>query len=124
MNGLDGLTRRESEVMRAVYALSSGKERFLVTLYELLNALPSKRKYDEEKVENALSALALDGYFSLVPTERRGEKTYVVHMREAGLSFARDDLRRRRSLRLRLFVTVLCGALSAAVGLIVKSFFN
>lgn len=124
MNELDGLTRRESEVMRAVYTLSSGKERFLVTLYELICALPKKRKYDEEKVEIALSALALDGYFSLIPTERRGEKTYVVHMHEAGLSFARYDLRRRRSLRLRLFITVLCGALSAVVGIILRHIFH
>lgn len=124
MNELDGLNRRESEVMRAVYELSSGKERFLVTLYELLCALPKKRKYDEDKVEAALSALALDGYFSLIPTERRGEKTYVVQMREAGLSFARYDLRRRRSLRLRLFVTVLCGALSAVIGIILRHIFH
>ena len=48
MNGIEGLTRRESQVMRAVYTLSSGKERFLVTLYELLCALPKRGKFDEE----------------------------------------------------------------------------
>ena len=124
MNGIEGLTRRESQVMRAVYTLSSGKERFLVTLYELLCALPKRGKFDEGKVENALSALALDGYFSLIPTERKGERTYVVHMHEAGLAFARLDLRRRRSLCVRLLITVLCGALSAVVGIIFKSIFS
>lgn len=124
MNELEGLTRRECQVMRTVYELSAGKERFLVTLYELLNALPKRGKYDESKVEGALSALALDGYFSLIPTERKGERTYVVHMHEAGLAFARLDLRRRRSLRVRLLVTVLCGALSAVVGIIFKSIFS
>lgn len=124
MNELEGLTRRESQVMRAVYTLSSGKERFLVTLYELICALPKRGKYDEDKVECALSALALDGYFSLIPTERKGERTYVVHMHEAGLSFARSDLRRRRSLRVRLLVTVLCGALSAFVGILLRSIFH
>lgn len=124
MNELEGLNRREIEVMRTVYELSSGKERFLITLYELLCALPKKGKYDEDKAESALNALALDGYFSLIPTERKGEKTYVVQMREAGLAFARLDLRRRRSLRLKLVITVLCGALSAVVGIIFRRIFS
>lgn len=124
MNGGDGLTRREEEVMRAVYTLSSGKERFLVTLYELLAVLPKRRQYDEDKLETMLSALALDGYFELVPTERKGEKTYVIHMREAGLAFRRLSVRRRRDLRFRLIVTVLCGALSAAVGILLRSIFS
>ena len=124
MNELEGLNRREIEVMRTVYGLSSGKERFLMTLYELLCALPKKGKYDEDKAERALNALALDGYFSLIPTERKGEKTYVVQMREAGLAFARLDLRRRRSIRLKLVITVLCGALSAVVGIIFRRIFS
>ena len=124
MNELEGLNHREIEVMRTVYELSSGKERFLMTLYELLCALPKKGKYDEEKAESALSALALDGYFSLIPTERKGEKTYVVQMRETGLAFARLDLRRRRSMRLKIIITVLCGALSAVVGIIFRRIFS
>ena len=124
MNGLEGLTRRECEVMRAVYALSNGKERFLVTLYELISSLPKRGKYDEGKVERALFALETDGYFTLIPTERKGERTYVVNMHEAGLAFSRNDALRKRSLRVRLLVTVLCGALSAVVGIILRSIFS
>lgn len=122
--GTEGLTRRETEVMRAVYTLSAGKERFLVTLYELLNVLPKRGKYDEERLERALAALALDGYFELIPTERKGEKTYVVHMREGGLAFRRSDIRRRRGLRFRLFVTVICGVLSALIGVVLRNIFS
>ena len=121
--GIDGLTRREGEVLRAVFELSCGKERFLVTLYELLSVLPKREKYDEDKLETILTALTLDGYFELVLTERKGEKTYVVHMRESGLAYHRLYLRRQRSLRFRLVVTVACGVLSALIGIIIRSIF-
>lgn len=120
VNGVEGLTRRESEVMRTVFSLSQGKERFLVTDYDLISALPAKKKYDVEKLETALTSLSMDGYFDLIFTDRKGERTYVIHMREPGLCFLRSDLRRRRSLRMRILITVLCGALSALVGILLR----
>lgn len=118
------LNRRESEVMAAVFALSDGKERFLVSPFEILAVLPPKADYDEEKLERVLHGLELDGYFDLISSERKGERVYVVHMREAGLSFQRSGAKRKRSLFFRLAVTVLCGILSAAVGILLKKIFS
>lgn len=114
------LTRRENEVMAAVFVLSQGKERFLVSPYELLAALPERAGYDEDKLERILQALELDGYFDFILSDRKGEKTYCVHMREAGRSFRRQDSRRRRDLILRLLFAAVCGLLSATIGLLLK----
>lgn len=118
------LNRRENEVMGAVFALSEGKERFLVSPYEIISMLPPKADYDEEKLERVLRALELDGYFELISSERKGERVFVIHMREAGLSFRRSDAKRKRSLMFRLAVTVLCGVLSFLVGVILKKIFS
>lgn len=115
------LNKRENEVMGAVFLLADGKERFLLFPYELLSVLPPRAKYDEETLDRALRALELDGYFDLIVTERKGEPAYVVHMREAGKSFRRNDLQRRRTFFFRLAVTLLCGVLSALVGILIKS---
>ncbi|MDE7158931.1 MAG: hypothetical protein K2N74_05075 [Clostridiales bacterium] len=120
----DQLNRRESEVMGAVFALSDGKERFLVSPYEILSMLPPKADYDEEKLECILRALELDGYFDLIASERKGERVFVVHMREAGLGYRRSDVRRKRSFLFRIAVTVLCGILSFLVGVILKKIFS
>ncbi len=117
----DRLSRRENAVMNAVFTLAQGKERFLVSPYEILAMLPPKGGYDEERVERILRSLELDGYLEIVPTERKGEKTYVVCMREAGLAFRRSDAQRRRKLFFKLAVTVACGLLSAAVGILLKA---
>ena len=116
----DRLSRRENAVMNAVFTLAQGKERFLVYPYELLSMLPEKG-YDEENVERILRSLELDGYLEILPTERKGEKTYVVCMREAGLAYRRYDAVRRRKLYFKLALTVACGLLSAAVGILLRA---
>lgn len=107
--------------MSAVFSLSEGKERFLVSPYELLAALPPRLNFDEEKLYRVLKSLELDGYFELIESDRKGERVYVVHMRETGLSFRRSDAVRKRKMYYKIAVTVLCGVLSALVGILVKS---
>lgn len=114
------LNRKENEVMRAVFDLSGGKERFLVTSYELIAALPTKGGYDEETLERLLRALELDGYFDFILSERKGEKTYVIHMREAGLAYRRSDIQRKRGLMFKFGVAVVSALVTFFVGLLLK----
>lgn len=115
------LNKRENAVMGAVFRLSGGKERFLVSLYEIIAILPPRASYDEERVERTLRALELDGYFELIESDRKGERVFVVHMKEAGLCYRRNDSLLRRRLVFKLIITLACGVLSALVGLLVKS---
>ena len=120
----DRLNRKENEVMNAVYELSGGKERFLVSPYELSAVLPAKGKYDEAMLGKVLRGLALDGYFELVESERKGEPVYVIHMREAGLSYRRQDYQRKRSLCFRLILAVAGAAASFLVGALLRLLFQ
>ena len=115
------LNKRETAGMGAVFRLSGGKERFLVSLYEIIAILPPRASYGEEQVERTLRALELDGYFELIESDRKGERVFVVHMKEAGLSYRRNDSLMRRRLVFKLLVTLACGVLSALVGIVVKS---
>lgn len=115
------LSKRENAVMGAVFSLSEGKERFLVAPYELMALLPPRMNFDEEKLFRTMKSLELDGYFELIESDRKGERVFVVHMREAGLSFRRSDAVRRRRMYYKIAVTVLCGVISALVGILVKS---
>lgn len=120
----DKLNRRENEVMRAVFELSEGKERFLVSPYEIAAVLPSKNGYNEEALERTLRALELDGYFDFVPSDRKGEKTYVIHMREAGLAYKRSDLQRRRSVWFRWGVAAVGAVITFLIGLLLRLVFH
>ena len=120
----DRLNKKENEVMNAVYELSSGKERFLVSPYELNAVLPAKGKYDEAVLGRVLRSLALDGYFELVESERKGEPVYVIHMREAGLSYRRQDYQRKRSILFRFAVAAAGAVVPFLVGVVLRLIFR
>ena len=120
----DRLNRRENEVMNAVFELSGGKERFLVSPGELAAVLPPRRKYDEASLERTMNSLALDGYFEFIETERKGEKTYVVRMRDAGLGYRRRDYQRKRGLVFRIAVAALGAVVTFLVGLLLRAIFG
>lgn len=120
----DRLNRRENEVMNAVFTLSAGKERFLVSPYELSAVLPARGRYDEASLERTLNSLALDGYFDFVETDRKGEKTYVIHMRDAGRSYRRQDYQRKRSICFRWTVAALGAVITFLVGILLKLIFH
>ena len=117
----ESLSKRENAVMSAVFQLSEGKERFLVAPYELLALLPPRQNFNEEKLYRTLRSLELDGYFELIESDRKGERVFVVHMKEAGRCYRRNDSLLRRRLVFKLLVTRACGVLSALVGIVVKS---
>ena len=118
------LSKSENEVMRAVYDLCDGTDGCLVSPAEILSLLPSKRKYCLEKLDGVLYDLSHDGYFDLISSERKGEKMYVINLKEAGFSYKRTIAQRRRDIAFRVTLAFI-GALSTFLfGLIIKSIFG
>ena len=117
------LNKKESEVMNAVYELSAGKNVCLVSPSELLALLPPRGKYTEEVLEKILDALALDDYFELLSSERKGEKMYVISLRANGYAFKRGYIQMKRDVALKIFWAVASAIIAFLVGLILKWIF-
>jgi len=119
----DKLNKKEDEVMNAVFTLSNGKDRVLVTPGEIIALLPPKLSMDEESLEEVLHTLELDGYFELTVSERKGEKTYVVNMLPQGAAYKRSNYQRKRGLYIKIGITIAMAILSFTVGMILKAIF-
>ena len=117
------LNRRESEVMNAVYSVCHETGICLISPAELIDMLPHGKKFSEEDVEKVLKELALDNYFELLSSERKGKKMYVISMRANGFAFKRGSLQRTRGLIVKLFWTVASAIIAFLVGLILKRLF-
>ena len=117
------LNKRESEVMYAVYELCTGKNVCLVSPSELLAMFPSGGKYTEEDLEKVLEALALDDYFELLSSERKGEKMYVISLRANGYAFKRASVQMKRDMTLKIDWAVASAIIAFLVGLILKWIF-
>ncbi len=117
------LNKRESEVMGAVYSLCKEKGICLVSPTELIDLLPPRKKYTEEQVEKILGALALDDYFELLSSERKGEKMYVISLHASGYAYKRCSLQQRRDLAFRLGWAIASAVIAFLVGCILKKLF-
>ncbi len=117
------LNRQETEVMNEVYSLCHEKGICLISPAELLAMLPQKRKYTEESLENILSELSLDGYFELLSSERKGEKMYVISLKESGYAFKRCFAQMRRDGMMKIFWAVTSAVVAFLVGILLKRIF-
>ena len=117
------LNRRENEVMNAVYSLCHEKGIGLISPQELLAILPHGNTYSEEELERVLGELALDNYFELLSSERKGEKMYVISMRANGFAYKRGAVQMKRNLALKLFWAATSAIIAFIVGVILKRLF-
>lgn len=118
------LNKCENDVMSAVYCLCDGTDGCLISPFDILNVLPSRRHYTAERVENALVSLKNSGYLDLISSERKGEKMYVVSLKASGLAFKSEAMQKRKEFLNRI-LTAFVGALATFIfGLILKAIFK
>ena len=125
MYGVKGemLSRREAEVMKIIYALCHEKGVCLISPTELIDILPLRKKYTEEGLEEVLHQLALDDYFDLLFSERKGEKMYVLSLRTKGQAYKRCSLQQKRDVAVKMLLAVASAVVAFVVGLILKRIF-
>ena len=117
------LNRAETEIMNTVYSLCCGKGVCLLSPTELLAALPPKKRYTEEYLETVLNELALDDYFELLSSERKGEKMYVISLRTNGYAFKRNFIQAKRAVLYKILWAVASATIAFLVGVILKRIF-
>jgi hypothetical protein len=117
------LNKRETEIMNTVYEICHEKGVCLVSPAELLSMLPQRKGYTEEQLETILGELALDNYFELLSSERKGEKMYVISLRANGYAFKRCFAQMRRDAAVKIFWAVASAVVAFLVGVILKRIF-
>lgn len=109
--------------MNAVYEICHEKGVCLVSPMELLAMLPPNKNYTEKQVEEILNELALDDYFELLSSERKGEKMYVISLKANGYAFKRCFAQMRRDAMAKIFWAVASAIVAFLVGVILKRIF-
>ena len=118
------LNRKEDEIMTAVYSLCDGTDGCLVSPIDILSVLPAKRKYSVDTIDEVLNDLKCDGYFDLITSERKGEKMYVINLKEHGLAYKRAHKQKQRDIAFRILLAFIGAAATFIFGLILKGIFG
>lgn len=106
--------------MSAVYCLCDGTDGCLVSPMEIRSVLPRYNKIGDDELEAILNALRVDGYFDIIYSERKGEKMYVINLKESGFAWRHTSKQKQRDVSFKIFLAFL-GALATFVfGLILK----
>lgn len=118
------LSKKENEVMKAVYTLCADRGTCLVSPWEIINLLPPKSGYNEEKLYRVLKALQLDDYFEMISSERKGERMYVITLHQSGKAYPRGSIQVRRSIMFKVALSLGGAVLAFIAGLILRTIFN
>lgn len=118
------LNRYENQIMSAVFSLCDGTESCLVSPNDILSVLPAKHRMTCERLDEILNDLQRDGYFDLIHSERKGERMYVIRLKESGFAYKRAAKQKQRDVTFRIFLAFV-GALATFIfSLILKGLFR
>ena len=115
------LTKKEKYVMRVIYETADKKNgTCLISPIEIFEKLPLDIAYEEEELDTIMSNLAIDDYFDLTRSDKKGELVYCINMRKKGLAFARVERAFKSNVAFRIGLTVALAVCSALVSMGLK----
>ncbi len=118
------LDKYENEIMSAIYALCDGTGGCLISPPDILAVLPEKHRYSAEKLEDIIFTLKCDGYFDVITSERKGEKMYVINLKENGFAYKRTAKQKQRDITFKIFLAFIGAAATFIFGIILKALFG
>ena len=118
------MNRCENDVMSAVYCLCDGTDGCLISPLDIMSILPAGRKYSVQRLDDALHLLQTDGYLDVIHSERKGEKMYVISLKESGLAFKRNLKKKRLDIVNKILLAFVGAVATFVFGVILKAIFQ
>lgn len=119
------LNKNEKAVMKVIYEKTVNTNKsIIVTEDEIMACLPKKSKINLCDLRNILRQLAIDDYFELINSEKKGQPVLVITLTKNGEAFEREMIQQKRNIRQKLVISVICAIITAVVGLIIKGIFS
>ncbi len=118
------LSKNENRVMSAVYSLCDGTEGCLVSPLDILSLLPAKNRISPDQLDDILNALKCDGYFDIISSERKGEKMYVINLKDVGFAYKRTAKQKQRDIAFKIMLAFVGAFATFIFGLLLKAIFK
>ena len=119
------LNKNEKVVMQIIYdKMSDSQKAVILTEGEIFSQIPKKAKIELGDLRNILQQLAIDEYFELIHTEKKGEPVMVITLKKKGIAFERGLVQQKRKLGQKLAITVVCAIITALISLFIKNLGN
>ncbi|MDD4275392.1 MAG: hypothetical protein PHO33_00185 [Clostridia bacterium] len=117
------LNKKELLVMKYLYARLAGRQSLLISPEEIVGAMPISTPLTAEDLSDILKGLTLDGYIDVVNTDKKGAMLYCISLKFKGEAFNREIAEKRKTMCVRVCITVGLAILSFIITLILKAIF-
>lgn len=117
------LSKKEKILMSYIFEKCVGKESVLISPEELMNLLMPKREVSQQEIKEMVDNLVLDGYITMILSDKKGKPIYCISLDKKGESYERDRQNERQTLIKLVVRTVLLAVLSTIVGVLLKLIF-
>lgn len=108
--------------MQIIYdKMSESQKAVIMTEDEIWSKLPKKAKIDLGDLREILQQLAIDEYFELIHTEKKGVPVMVITLKKKGVAFERGLVQQKRKLGQKLLITAICAVITALISLLIKN---
>ena len=116
------LNKNEKIVMQIIYdKMSDSKRSVILTEGDIFAQIPKKAKIELGDLRDILQQLAIDEYFELIHTEKKGEPVMVISLKQKGIAFERSIVQQKRKLGQKLVITVVCAIITALISVVIKN---
>ena len=91
------LAKKEKILMNYIFNKCEGKESQLIAPNELLNQLKPRYDISEGEIKEMLDNLVLDGYITMILSDKKGKTIYCISLDKKGESYERDRQHEKQS---------------------------
>ena len=117
------LSKKENILMSYIFGKCEGKESVLITPEELLNQFTPKYELSQAEIKELVDNLVLDGYITMILSDKKGKPIYCISLDKKGESYERDRQNEKKNLAKLIVRTILLAVLSTLVGVLLKLIF-
>ena len=110
------LTKNEKSALKAVFSICGEKSSCLASPADLLVRFPPKSCVSEKRLSEILACLEYDGYIRVVLSDRHGETVYCIELLPRGKGYGRETAQSRRTLAVRLIISIASAVLTFVTG--------
>ena len=107
--------------MKVIYDKAVDRRAAILTEEDIMDALPKKSGITRCDMREIVRQLAMDNYFELIHSEKKGQPVMVITLTRNGEAFERELTQQKRNIRQKLAITVICAIITAVVGIIIRS---
>ena len=118
------LDKKEKMVMHFLSGVCTSKRSYLISADQIAEFVSKKYILSVSEIDDIMISLNKDAYLDFVISDSKSGYYYCITMKNKGLTFKKDEKKKKTEIALLLLRTLGITILSFVLGVILRAIFN